>query len=112
MILYQFDPIFISQLDFSAIPTDCRRRIEWAFKKGRKKQNASKWYKRMKEISGVDVEDATLYDFQRFFKCTKKRFLPCRDLFFPETCSTPPCNQCPAGKGNTMYFLTLLVDKI
>ena len=106
MILYQFDPIFISQLDFSAIPTDCRRRIEWAFKEGRKNKNASKWYKRMKEVSGVDAKDkdATLYDFQRFFKCTKKRLMPCRDLFFPKTCSSPPCNQCTTGKCNTMYF--------
>ena len=100
-IEYEF---LLPPLDFSAIPTDCRRRIEWAFKKGKKKQNASKWYKRMKEISGVDVKDATLYDFQRFFKCTKKRFMPCRDLFFPKTCSSPPCNQCLTGKGNIMYF--------
>ena len=78
--------------------------VEWAFKKGRKKQNASKWYKRMKEISGVDVKNATLYDFQRFFKCTKKGLMPCRDLFFPKTCSSAPCNQCPTGKGNTIYF--------
>ena len=68
--------------------------VFFGFQNGKHKPDGPIWCHKIKEINGVDVEDATSYEFQRLFKCTKAKFIPCRDLFFPERCSSSPCNQC------------------
>ena len=60
----------------------------------------------MKEMCGVTSQEATINDFQRYFKCKDVLVADCNDkgLTFPETCSVPPCNQCFIGNLNNQRF--------
>ena len=67
-------------------------------KEGKKHPDADKWYRNMKEITGVDKFEATFGDWQRQFKCNGNWAIDCNEmgLEFPLTCSYPPCNTCYA----------------
>ena len=58
----------------------------------------------MVHVCGVTTLNATRNDFQRYFKCKDVSVNDCEDLQFPNICSVPPCNDCPAGNNNNMIY--------
>ena len=82
-------------LDLSALSTDCRKEIQWAYKIGRNKNAAESWYGDMKNVIGVGYKKANIYDFVQFFKCKGTKAKKCHGIFWPEgRCTNPPCNKC------------------
>ena len=87
------------------IPSNCTGHLNWALNVGR--YDDPQWYSDMINTCGVSLENATLNDFQRFFKCrgyeqSAAVQTDCIDqgLQFPTVCSCPPCDQCtPSCQG-------------
>ena len=79
------------------IPGSCKPHLDWAFKVGKISQ--PQLYRDMMDVAGVSPLDATLDDFQRYFKCKDVHNTLCnkKGLSFPNDCSYPPCNQCRQG---------------
>ena len=79
------------------VPSQCSSHLDWAFNTGKNQQPES--YSAMNNTCGVVYDQATIYDFQRFFKCKEIHKSDCNDqgLQFPTVCSCPPCNQCTAS---------------
>ena len=75
--------------------------MEWASTGGKNHPDGSKWYGRMKNVTGVDFKDGTFEDFQRYFKCVNLPGNDCTDKIdkFPDQCSVPPCNKCNDKQG-------------
>ena len=87
----------ISFIDLSALPTKCRKHIQWAYNKGQHRPEAETWYGDMKNVVGIEYKRANIYDFVRFFKCVGRQPEKCpdTDIFWPtDRCSKPPCNKC------------------
>ncbi len=83
------------------MPHECKKHLDWAITKGKKQAEATDWYGKMKDICGIEYQDGTFQDFQRYFKCTNMQNELCNDkgLAFPSTCSVPPCNRCSSIQG-------------
>ena len=86
-------------LDFEGtgyVPESCKDHIGWSFKTGKFSAAASRYYKNMEKITGVEYRSASFEDFQRYFKCMDRRNEDCnsKGLQFPLKCTYPPCNMC------------------
>ena len=87
------------------VPLACMPEISWAYEVG--KIQHPLWYDNMADVAGVEAEQATFNDFQRFFKCADMKNDACNSngLQFPLRCSKRPCNTC---SGIDLMFITTI----
>ena len=84
----------------STLKPDCREEIIWDYEEGRYKEEAFEWFGDMDHMIGVAYDKAMIEDFQRFYACEQREPIKCEGIFFPEKCSSPPCDKCLGNISN------------
>jgi len=80
-------------MGFPFVPPTCQVHLDWAVTTGKNFDPPLADYSKMKSIAGVDLQEATIDDFQLLFKCEGIQMNDCNlaGLELPSTCSNPPC---------------------